>query len=1251
MSVNISGTAGVTTPALILTGASGSVTLVGPASGTGYVAQLPSSSGTLLLSSSVNGSIELISPLGGTLYLVPPNIATNSTITFPTTAGSAGQFLQTDGAGVTTWANGGGGGGGNLTIGTSTISGGTSGSILINTTGVLQQIVMGTGVASALAIPTGSGSGFATLTAGAIPVTQGGTGATSVTGAQAALFPTQTPADAGKVLKTDGFGTLSWVSNDTGLVVNSSTITSGAPFGVFYQNGGVLGQLANGVTGQVLSANTANAPSWIAGNVTVGSTQIPIGGSAINITGVQSLTLTQDAVNGFEVPTKNYVDAATSAVNRIAPVEVATTANIALTGAQTIDGVSITGGERVLVKNQTAASGNGVYVAAAGAWTRASDANTWNKLVAALVFVQQGTTQASTTYIQTAPAGGTLGTTPVTWVIQSGPVSYIAGTGISITGGTTINNTGVVTFSAGTTGLSPAIASSGAITLSGILNVSNGGTGLGALGTGVQSALANPINAAGGFSVLNGFGYLPISQGGTGATTVQGAQASLLPNQVGQFNKVLATDGVNTLSWVSNDAGLVVGSTTISSGTTNSLLYQNGLVLGEITMGTGVQAALGLAVGSANGFLTIGASTPTTRGVLIAGAGGTINSTAAGLSGQVLQGAGAGADPVWSYNPTFGSQGGTQGSIVLANTGTGSVTIQSSNSNTAAYTLTLPVSAGTSGQVLATNGSGVLSWVSNSAQLDIGTPVNSGTIGGVLVQDTSNNLAEVVPGTAGQILTSAGAGAIPAWTTATYPSTTTVNQILYSSAANVVAGLATANGGVLNTDSAGNPIITATPTLGVAGTTAGTLALSGSTAGTVTLQSQASASGTITLPNGNATLLASSSALTQGSVVFAGASGVMTQDNANFFWDDTNNRLGIGTNTPTKGLQLVGSDALVNGLTVGRGGGAIATNTVVGNGAQAASGGTNNVAVGDSALAANTATGNTAVGSGALTTNTSGDQNNAFGRAALLSNTTGARNVAVGNSSQFNNLSGSDNVSVGIGALGANTTSSNNIAIGTSSLANNTAGPNTAVGYNSLSLNTTGTNNVAVGDNALDSSTGNGNVALGSGAGSALTSGNNNVYLGGYVGNATESGMVYLSNGSGTLYGAFNANGSYFVTPTAAASGTAPGSLVQAGYLNIPQNSQTTGYTTVLNDSGKHILCTSSGGTYTIPSNGSVAYTIGTVITFVNSSAGNVTIACSDTMTLAGTATTGSRTLAANGLATAIKIGATSWIINGAGLT
>lgn len=110
------------------------------------------------------------------------------------------------------------------------------------------------------------------------------------------------------------------------------------------------------------------------------------------------------------------------------------------------------------------------------------------------------------------------------------------------------------------------------------------------------------------------------------------------------------------------------------------------------------------------------------------------------------------------------------------------------------------------------------------------------------------------------------------------------------------------------------------------------------------------------------------------------------------------------------------------------------------------------------------------------------------------------------------------------------------------------------------------------------------------------------------------------------------------------------------GYVYVAQNSKSEAYTLVLGDAGKHILHPSADTTariWTIPANGSVAFPVGTAITFVNQvSGGVITIAITtDTMRLAGLGTTGSRTLAANGLATALKITTTEWIINGIGLT
>jgi hypothetical protein len=110
----------------------------------------------------------------------------------------------------------------------------------------------------------------------------------------------------------------------------------------------------------------------------------------------------------------------------------------------------------------------------------------------------------------------------------------------------------------------------------------------------------------------------------------------------------------------------------------------------------------------------------------------------------------------------------------------------------------------------------------------------------------------------------------------------------------------------------------------------------------------------------------------------------------------------------------------------------------------------------------------------------------------------------------------------------------------------------------------------------------------------------------------------------------------------------------EVGFRNLPVNSQTANYTLVLSDSGKTILHPISDNnprTFTIPANASVAYDIGTAVTFI-SLINTVTIAItSDTMYLAGDGSTGSRTLDAYGIATALKVDSTTWVISGNGLT
>jgi hypothetical protein len=162
---------------------------------------------------------------------------------------------------------------------------------------------------------------------------------------------------------------------------------------------------------------------------------------------------------------------------------------------------------------------------------------------------------------------------------------------------------------------------------------------------------------------------------------------------------------------------------------------------------------------------------------------------------------------------------------------------------------------------------------------------------------------------------------------------------------------------------------------------------------------------------------------------------------------------------------------------------------------------------------------------------------------------------------------------------------------------------------------------------------------------------------------AGTSGQILTSNGAGTAPSFQSLSVSGYLP---LAGGTMTGDIVfnsgqtvdgtnGIGYINIPQNSQSAAYTLVAADAGKHIFHPSSDAnarTFTIPANGSVAYPIGTAISFVNMTSQVVSIAITtDTMYLAGTGTTGTRSLAQYGTATALKMTSTTWIISGAGLT
>ena len=151
--------------------------------------------------------------------------------------------------------------------------------------------------------------------------------------------------------------------------------------------------------------------------------------------GAQLLTNVADPVSAQDAATKNYVDNVAQGLDPKGSCLVASTANITtLSGLLTIDGVTVSAGDRVLVKNQTAQAENGIYVASASAWARSSDMNTWSEVPSAYTFIESGSTQSDTGWVCTSNAGGTIDVTPIVWAQFSGAGSYTAGAGLTLTG-------------------------------------------------------------------------------------------------------------------------------------------------------------------------------------------------------------------------------------------------------------------------------------------------------------------------------------------------------------------------------------------------------------------------------------------------------------------------------------------------------------------------------------------------------------------------------------------------------------------------------------------------------------------------------------------------------------------------------------------------------------------------------------------------------------------------------------------------
>lgn len=189
------------------------------------------------------------------------------------------------------------------------------------------------------------------------------------------------------------------------------------------------------LTGTSLASNVLSSSLTSVAAGTIGSMAVQNAGS-VAITGgaISNASVTGLAAptNPNDAATKAYADSISAGITPRTGVLVATTANIALNAPQTIDGVAVIAGNRVLVKNQAAPAQNGIYDVAAGAWTRSSDSNTAAKLLFGYYyFVSSGATQVATSwFIQTPPA--VLGVDPVVFSQFSASASYTAGTGLNL---------------------------------------------------------------------------------------------------------------------------------------------------------------------------------------------------------------------------------------------------------------------------------------------------------------------------------------------------------------------------------------------------------------------------------------------------------------------------------------------------------------------------------------------------------------------------------------------------------------------------------------------------------------------------------------------------------------------------------------------------------------------------------------------------------------------------------------------------
>lgn len=257
-----------------------------------------------------------------------------------------------------------------------------------------------------------------------------GTGYVVRTAANTYAQRTINSVDSGRIVITNGNGILSNTDIDLATVVDSGTGTFlKVTVDTYGRVTGTQSVVAGDITALVDTAYVNVEGDTMTGTLTMS-------GAGTHIVLPNSPTLDTHATN------KAYVDAAVAGLSWKQAVKAATTGNITLAGAQTVDGVPLVSGDRVLVKNQTNPAENGIYVVAdPGAWTRAVNMDQAGEFIGATVFVEAGTINDNSGWTQTESVT-TVDTDPVLWVQFSGSNTYTWGIGLAASGNTINVNLG-----------------------------------------------------------------------------------------------------------------------------------------------------------------------------------------------------------------------------------------------------------------------------------------------------------------------------------------------------------------------------------------------------------------------------------------------------------------------------------------------------------------------------------------------------------------------------------------------------------------------------------------------------------------------------------------------------------------------------------------------------------------------------------------------------------------------------------------